>query len=80
MKERGGGGRGLEKALTIGLNCGVTHSRGKIEYNCSYFLMTFRRQIRYAKKFCKNDFHTLQGTMFHRPLTNNSTLKITAAY
>ncbi len=31
-------------------------------------------------KFCKNVFHTLQGTMFHRPLTNTSSLKITAAY
>ncbi len=32
------------------------------------------------KKFGKNGFHTLQGTMSHRPLTNASSLKITAAY
>jgi len=44
MKE-GGGECELEKAQTIGLNCGVTHSRGKIEYNCRYFLMTFRKRI-----------------------------------
>jgi hypothetical protein len=44
MGERGGE-RGLEKAQTIGLNCGVTHSRGKIEYKCCFFLMTFRKQI-----------------------------------
>ncbi len=31
-------------------------------------------------KFSKNDFHTLQGTMSHRPLTNTLILKITAAY
>ena len=31
------------------------------------------------EKFCKNDFQTLQGTMSHRPLTNTSSLKITAA-
>jgi hypothetical protein len=24
----------------------VTHSRGKIEYNCRYFLMIFRKRIR----------------------------------
>jgi hypothetical protein len=77
------GGRGesadQKKAQTISLNCGVTHSRGKIEYNCRYFLMTFRKRIR-KNKFSKNDFHTLQGTMSHRPLTNTSSLKITAAY
>ncbi len=57
----------------------MTHSHGKIEYNCRYFLMTFRTQI-HEKKFGKNGFHTLQGTMSHRPLTNTSSLKITAAY
>jgi hypothetical protein len=41
--------------------------------------MTFRKRI-LKKKFCKNDYHTLQGTMSHRPLTNTSSLKITAAY
>jgi hypothetical protein len=29
------------KTQTISLNCGVTHSPGKIEYNCRYFIMTF---------------------------------------
>ena len=76
---RGEGERGIDKAQTISLNSGVTHSRGKIEFNCRYFLMTFRKRI-CKKKFCKNDFHTLQGTMSHRPLTNTSSLKITAAY
>jgi hypothetical protein len=41
--------------------------------------MSFRTQI-HKKKFGKNGFHTLQGTMSHRPLTNASSLKITAAY
>jgi hypothetical protein len=76
---RARGERGLDIAQTIGLNCGVTHCPGKIEYNCRYFLMTFRKQIR-KNKFSKNDFHTLQVTMSHRPLTNTSSLKITAAY
>jgi hypothetical protein len=62
----------------IGLNCGVTHCPGKIEYNCRYFIMSFRTQI-HKKKFGKNGFHTLQGIMSHRPLTNASSLKITAA-
>jgi hypothetical protein len=57
----------------------MTHSPGKIGDNCRYFLMTFRTQI-HKKKFGKNGFHTLQGTMSHRPLTNTSGLKITAAY
>jgi hypothetical protein len=38
-----------KKTQTISLNCGVTHSRGKIEYNCRYFLMTFRKRIRKNK-------------------------------
>jgi hypothetical protein len=58
--------------------CGMTHCPGKIEYNCRYFIMSFRTQI-HKKKFGKNSFHTLQGTMSHRPLTNASSLKITAA-
>jgi hypothetical protein len=41
--------------------------------------MSFRKHIG-EKKFGKNDFYTLQGTMFHRPLPNTSSLKITAAY
>ena len=45
-----------KKTQTISLNCGVTHSRGKIEYNCRYFLMTFRKRIR-KNKFSKNDFY-----------------------
>jgi hypothetical protein len=56
---RARGERGLDIAQTIGLNCGVTHCPGKIEYNCRYFLMTFRKRIR-KNKFSKNDFHTLQ--------------------
>jgi hypothetical protein len=76
---RGEGERRLEKTQTIGLNCGMTHSPGKIEYYCRYFIMTFRTQI-HKIKFGKNDFHTLQGTMFHHPLTYSSSLKITAAY
>jgi hypothetical protein len=74
-----GGGKGIDIAQTIGPNCSMTHSPGKIEYNCRYFIMTFHTQI-HKKKFGKNDFHTLQGTMSHRPLTNASSLKITAAY
>jgi hypothetical protein len=35
--------------------------------------MTFRKRIR-KNKFSKKDFHTLQGTMSHRPLTNTSSL------
>ena len=76
---RGRGERRIATAQTIGLNCGVTHCPGKIEYNCRYFIMSFRTQI-HKKKFGKNGFHTLQGTMSHRPLTNASSLKITAAY
>ena len=68
----------MATAQTIGLNCGVTHCPGKIEYNCRYFIMSFRKQI-HKKKVGKNGFHTLQGTMSHRPLTNASSLKITAA-
>jgi len=40
--------------------------------------MTFRKPIG-EKKFGKNGFQTLQGTMSHRPLTNSSSLKIAAA-
>ncbi len=79
LYRRGGGERRLDTAQTIGPNCGVTHSPGTIEYNCRYFLMTFRKRIR-KNKFSKNGFHNLQGTMSHRPLTNASSLKITAAY
>ncbi len=39
------GERRLEIAQTIGLNCSTTHSPGKMEYNCGYFIMTFRMQI-----------------------------------
>jgi hypothetical protein len=53
----------------------LTH---KIEYNCRYFIMSFRKQIG-EYKFGKNCFHTLQSTMSHRPLTNASSLKITAS-
>ena len=76
---RARGELGLDIAQMIGLNCSVTHSPGKIEYNCRYFIMTFRTQI-HKKKFGKKCFHNLlQGTMSHRPLTNTSSLKIAAA-
>jgi hypothetical protein len=42
---RGQGEQGLDIAQTIGPNCSMTHSIGKIEYNCRYFIMTFRTQI-----------------------------------
>jgi hypothetical protein len=61
--------RRLEIAQTISLNCSMTHSPGKIEYNCGYFIMTFRTQI-HKKKFDKNCFCTLQVTMSHRPLAH----------
>jgi hypothetical protein len=70
--------RRLEKTPTISLNCGMTHSPGKIEYNCRYFIMTFRTQI-HKNKFGENGFRILQGTMSHRPLPNSSSLKIAAA-
>jgi hypothetical protein len=72
------GEQGLDIAQTIGPNCSMTHSPGKIEYNCRYFIMTFRTQL-HKKKFGKKGFRNLQGTMYHRPLTNNSSLKIAAA-
>jgi hypothetical protein len=50
-----------------------------MEYNCHYFILTFRMQI-HKKKFRKKCFRNLQGTMYHRPLTNTSSLKIAAAY
>ncbi len=75
---RGGGERGIDRAQTIGLNCSMTHSPGKTEYNCRYFIMTFRTQI-HKKKLGKKCFRNLQGTMSHRPLTNTSSLKIAAA-
>ncbi len=52
---RGWGERRIATAQTIGLNCGVTHCPGKIEYNCRYFIMSFRTQI-HTKKFGKNVF------------------------
>ncbi len=76
---RGRGERWLDIAQTIGPNCSMTHSPAKIEYNCRYFIMTFRAQI-HKKKFGKKCFLNLQGTMSHRPLTNTSSLKIAAAY
>jgi hypothetical protein len=62
-----GGERWLDIAQMIGPNCSMTHSPGKIEYNCRYFIMTFRTQI-HKKKFGKKCFRNLQGTMSHRPL------------
>ena len=68
----------LDIAQTIGPNCSMTHSPGKIEYKCRYFIMSFRKQIG-EYKFGKKCFYTLQSTMSHRPSTNSSSLKITAA-
>jgi hypothetical protein len=76
LYERGEEERRLEKTQTISLH--LWPSPAKIEYYCRYFIMTFRKLIG-EKQFGKNGFHTLQGTMFHHPLTNTSSLKITAA-
>jgi hypothetical protein len=38
---RARGERRLDIAQTISLNCSMTHSPGKIEYICRYFIMTF---------------------------------------
>ncbi len=75
-----GGALTIEIAQTIGLNCSMTHSPGKIEYNCRYFIMTFRTEIHTKKNSVKIVFVLYSGTMSHRPLTNTSSLKITAAY
>ena len=63
-----------------------THARHSVssqlvKYNIigATIFMTFRTQI-HTKKFGKNGFRNLQGTMSHCPLTNTSSLKITAAY
>ncbi len=79
LHRRARGEWGLDIAQTIGPNCSMTHSPGKMENNCRYFIMTFRTQI-HQKKFGKKCFRNLQGTMSHRPLTNTSSLKIAAAY
>jgi hypothetical protein len=52
-----------------------------VKYNIivATIFVTFSTQI-HTKKCGKNGFCTLQGTMSHRPLTNTSSLKITAAY
>ena len=55
LYKRGQGERLLDTAQTIGLNCSMTHSPGKIEYNCRYFIMSFRTQI-HKKKSVKNVF------------------------
>ncbi len=39
---RARGELGPDIAQKIGPNCSMTHSPGKIEYNCRYFIMTFR--------------------------------------
>ncbi len=51
---RARGERGLDIAQTIGQNCSMTHCPGKIEYNCRYFIMTFRTQIHKKKNSVKN--------------------------
>jgi hypothetical protein len=52
-----------------------------VKYNIigASIFMIFRTQI-HKKKLGKNGFSNLQGTISHRPLTNTSSLKITAAY
>jgi hypothetical protein len=52
-----------------------------VKYNIigATIFMTFRTQI-HTQKFGKNGLRILQGTMSHCPLTNTSSLKITAAY
>ncbi len=52
---RGRGERRIATAQTIGLNCGRTQCPGKIEYNCRYFIMSFRTQI-HKKKSVKMVF------------------------
>jgi hypothetical protein len=66
-----------KKKLTISLNCGVNHNPGKIEYNCRYFIMSFRKHIG-EKEFGKNDF---QGTGYYvsAPIAQYLKFKITAA-
>ncbi len=55
-----------------------TDDRSELQYDSQPWQ---NRIYKYTKKkFGKNGFHTLQGTMSHRPLTNASSLKITAAY
>ena len=55
----------------------MTHSPGKIEYNCRYFIMSFRKHIG-EKEFGKNDF---QGTGYYvsAPIAQYLKFKITAA-
>jgi hypothetical protein len=59
----------------------ISVSSQLVKYNIigATIFTTFRTQI-HTKKFGKNCFRNLQGTMSHRPLTNTSSLKITAAY
>jgi hypothetical protein len=49
-----------------------------VKYNV--IVATLFPQANTQKNSIKNDFHTLQGTTFHRLLTNSPSLKITAAY
>jgi hypothetical protein len=62
------------------MNAGHSVSSQLVKYNIivATIFMTFRTQI-HKKKFGKNGFRTIQGTMSHRPLSNTSSLKITAA-
>jgi hypothetical protein len=55
---------------------GTIPSPGKIELSLLQYDFP---QVNRQKKFGKNGFHTLQGTMFYGPLTNTSSFKITAA-
>jgi hypothetical protein len=45
VHRRARGERGPDIAQTIGLNCSMTHSSGRIEYYCRCFIMSFRTQI-----------------------------------
>ncbi len=68
---RARGERRLEKAKTIALNCGESPSPSKIEYNCRYFLMKFRKYCKYAKKISVKMVSVLYRVLCftaHRPI------------
>ncbi len=71
---RARGERGLDIAQTIGPNCSMTHSPGKIEYNCRYFIMTFRTQIP-KKNSVKNVFVIYSGYYVSSPVDQYLKLK-----
>ncbi len=69
--------RTYQKTQTVSLNCGGTPSIGQINIIVATLKKNDITQANRRKKLSKNGFHT--GTMFHRPLTISSSLKITAA-